>query len=210
MTDRAYAVLFGNQAHRVLHILRGDTRHALVTIRCARTLAPADLTGAQATVSLPRDGGGAIKRRTFAWAVTPVLAASTTPQSFVVAGHGFVSGDVVVLQPAAGATMPSGLVAGGSYLVTASDDNTLGFLNLDGTATDVTDAGTGQMTISLGDACTIDTPALGNIAMTLGPDVTEALSVGQAQPVQVNFTVASTTRVIMSPHGLDVVDQAFP
>lgn len=205
----SFSVSFSGKSR--LAFTQGEDRSLDVTLRNAANYTAMPMDGAQASLHLPRLGGGTVKRRTAPLQGTFDLSASIVMTNFVIPGHGFVTHDLVVLGLIAGGALPAPLSTTVTYEVVVQSDDEFGLLTpdghpvtLDGSISQVT------MSIALAQLPVVD-QAAGLVTFLLTANVTANVAGGRGQPIQLNYTdPTGLTRIYVEAHGLDVTPQPLP
>lgn len=199
--NRSQRVVFTQGEDRALTLLLTDEAQGL----------PLDLTGGQLVFSLPRYGGGSIKRRTgavpFSWAAAQTLDGLST---ITLVSHGLVSGDLVTLAAAGANPLPAPFAAATPYVVTAIDNDTFALLTQAGQALALTAPSSDGVQLSLADFA-VGNALLGQAVLALSAEVTSACAIGQGQTWQLTYRAPDgLIRIYSATNQLDVYAQPLP
>lgn len=210
LLDSDLCIRFSNNQPR-LSFVQGEDRTVAIVVTDRNTGQPIDLTSTVMQLSIPRNGGGTIKRNSAPIKVLSTQVTAATPGTVSMASHGFANGDPVTVAANSSSTLPAGLAASTPYLLVVIDNNTFSFTDASGTPITFTTVGTGSFNVTnTAVDLNVDVPTLGHAILNLRAAVSAAVNDAQAQDMQLSITSAGKTRIAVLKNALDVYAQADP
>jgi len=183
-----------------LTFVAGEDRSIAILLHDAATHNPIDLTGITVQLTLPREGGGHVKRDS---------GPLTIPMSAIVANHlylpdhGLVSGDPVTFV----GELPDPLMDSTTYFVSVVDLNRIGLTGPGGTPIvfgTTTAPGAGPFAMLNQVDLTLGTPILGQAMWHLRKEVSLAVNSGLSQTFYLGYSLDGSQRWTMLSGRLDV------
>lgn len=194
---------------------RGQDREFEILLSDGNTLLPINLASGQLILSLPREGGGSVKRRTSPLAFPWTTAVELNGLSVMSApSHGLVPGEPVTLSPVGATdTLPAPFAADTTYLVAYYSADAFGLTDTLGNsiaiAASALTALPGPALLKSGDFV-ITGEDMGSAQLSLTALVSSVVATGQGQPYQLTFRSADNlTRIYTANALLDVFPQPW-
>lgn len=208
--DTSVGVKFdGNQG---LSFTQGEDRLVLVTVFDIPSNLPINLTGGQAGINFPLQGGGSVKRLTSGPIVNTSGVVLPAGQNGYIhlPDHGLITGDPIQVAVIGGGVLPTPLAPATPYLIQTIDKDNFYFTDTTGAIVSLTDQGSGSFTITNSTDLQIPAGDLGEIMLNLRALVSAQINAALAQPFQVEITLAGKTRIVPIVGHLDVTAQPVP
>lgn len=185
-----------------LTFVAGEDRTIAVLLHDATTQNPIDLTGYTVQLTLPREGGGTVKRSSGPVAI-PETAVTVGKTAIYLPDHGLVTGDPVQFA----GELPTPLVEATTYIVKVVDLKSFSVTMPDGTPITLS-AAAGPFTMTNSVDLVPGNPVLGQTMWKIRHEVSAAVNIGLAQTFYLGFSGDGSQRWAVLTGRLDVYPPA--